>query len=471
MKCVSAKSPGSQGGQGRSSRASTLALSGLALTVVLAVLVPSSAKAAAASIQIGAVAGPAGTSVQLPATLTTDQPIAALQLDLTYDPVKVTPGLVTLGAAATDHIVDSAVVSTGRLRVVVYSPTNAALVSGGLVTIGFAIAPGAAQGVTPVDLPALLFSSAGGQQIATTGALSGSITVQPPVALPADLAITKSGSATSNGTIQFTVTASNAGPNTATGASLLDTLPPEVATASWSCVASGGASCPTGPFTGNLNVLVNLPSGSQVAFTMAGTLTQAAGSQTINTAQVVASSANNDSNPANNIAQVTVPIPEQVLFADGFESGGTSQWSSTSGGLAELRVSFSMPPEVPAGSLLEGVGAAGALFRIESSSAGKWIRIRSEVPESTGSQHVSDWIPVLSGARITVHWWSERPPGAHNGGFRLWVGDALVVDLTGMHNGGEEVLGLASPSRRAGLVSPESSDSLLVDYAVEEVEP
>ena len=61
-----------------------------------------------------------------------------------------------------------------------------------------------------------------------------------------DLAITKTDGVTSvaaGGSLTYTITASNAGPDNATGAIVTDTLPASLTGATWTCVGAGGGTC------------------------------------------------------------------------------------------------------------------------------------------------------------------------------------------------------------------------------------
>ena len=80
----------------------------------------------------------------------------------------------------------------------------------------------------------------------------------------ADLAITKTDGVTTavpGGSVTYTITASNAGPDPATGGTVADTFP-AVLTCTWTCVGAGGGTC-TASGSGNINDTVNLPVGAQ----------------------------------------------------------------------------------------------------------------------------------------------------------------------------------------------------------------
>src|SRR5581483_3061113 len=93
----------------------------------------------------------------------------------------------------------------------------------------------------------------------------------------ADLSITKTDgvtSATPGGSVTYTITASNAGPSNATGATVADIFPAAL-TCTWTCVGAGGGTC-TASGSGNLNDTVNLPNGGSVTYTASCTISAAA---------------------------------------------------------------------------------------------------------------------------------------------------------------------------------------------------
>ena len=79
----------------------------------------------------------------------------------------------------------------------------------------------------------------------------------------ADLAITKTDGVTTavpGGSVTYTITASNAGPDAEPSATVADTFP-AVLTCTWTCVGAGGGTCTAGSGAGNINDTVNLPVG------------------------------------------------------------------------------------------------------------------------------------------------------------------------------------------------------------------
>ncbi len=150
----------------------------------------------------------------------------------------------------------------------------------------------------------------------------------PPTA---DLAITKTdGSATEiPGTpVTYTIVASNAGPSAAPTVTVADTFAATLSGCATTCVATGGATCTAGPLAGNLSTNASLPVGGTATYTATCTLSLAATGTLVNTATATVGGGVTDPNSANNSATDTDTVLPLTLFIDGFDSGGTSQWSA-----------------------------------------------------------------------------------------------------------------------------------------------
>ncbi|GMV31247.1 MAG: hypothetical protein AMXMBFR59_33720 [Rhodanobacteraceae bacterium] len=135
----------------------------------------------------------------------------------------------------------------------------------------------------------------------------------------ADLSITKTDGVTSvvaGGSVTYTLVAANAGPSTATGATVTDNFPPEQ-TCSWTCAGTGGGTC-TAAGSGNLADSVNLPAGGSVTYTAVCAVSAAASGTTSNTATVAPPASVTDTNAANNSAtdvDTVTPAPGAALTA------------------------------------------------------------------------------------------------------------------------------------------------------------
>ena len=132
----------------------------------------------------------------------------------------------------------------------------------------------------------------------------------------ADLSITKTDGVTTavpGGSVTYTITASNAGPNAAVGARVADTFPATL-TATWTCVGAGGGTC-TASGSDNINDTVNLPAGASVTYTASASISASATGSLSNTATVSAPSGVTDPTPGNNSATDTDTLSPQADLA------------------------------------------------------------------------------------------------------------------------------------------------------------
>ena len=137
----------------------------------------------------------------------------------------------------------------------------------------------------------------------TTTTIAATTTTQPSADLTIAIIHTHS-----PGSVTFKVTATNAGgPSAVTSASLSDSTTGGAGTVSWSCTTSGGTSCGSGS-TASFTVLVDLPVGGSVTFTVVATASS--GTPLTNTASISTPSGVTDPGPSsNNSATDTDSVP------------------------------------------------------------------------------------------------------------------------------------------------------------------
>jgi uncharacterized repeat protein (TIGR01451 family) len=125
-----------------------------------------------------------------------------------------------------------------------------------------------------------------------------------PVGSQADLAIIKTSRPSPyvpGAPLTYTIVVSNGGPSGANGARVQDTLPAALAAFTWTCTPSGaGASCGTASGSGDIDVLVTLPVGTSVTFTVSGTVPAETTGTLVNTATVEPPVGVTDPVPGNN---------------------------------------------------------------------------------------------------------------------------------------------------------------------------
>jgi uncharacterized repeat protein (TIGR01451 family) len=120
-----------------------------------------------------------------------------------------------------------------------------------------------------------------------------------------DLSITKTDgadSATPGSELTYTIVVSNLGSVAIQGARVTDTMPKEFSDVRWTCEASPNSSCANPEGSGNLDVLVNLDSGSNITFSITGLLSSDAVGTIANTATVSAPQSVTDPDLSNNTA-------------------------------------------------------------------------------------------------------------------------------------------------------------------------
>lgn len=120
----------------------------------------------------------------------------------------------------------------------------------------------------------------------------------------ADLSITNTDGALTYkpGTdVTYTITVTNAGPDDVTGATVSDTLPAGITSASWTCAAEGGATCNSSG-SGVLNEVITLPAGGKAVYRVTVSVPDTFTGELENTATVTAPAGVVDSNLSNNTA-------------------------------------------------------------------------------------------------------------------------------------------------------------------------
>lgn len=151
----------------------------------------------------------------------------------------------------------------------------------------------------------------------------------------ADLSISKTNgvtSSTAGTTTVYTITASNAGPDGVTGATVADTFAAPLTGCSWTCIGTGGTCTAAG--SGNINDSVNLPNAASVTYTATCTIDAAATGMLSNTAAV--SSAITDAAPGNNSATDTDTLTAPTMGVLGVQSA-TLDFGAPTVGTSEQR--------------------------------------------------------------------------------------------------------------------------------------
>jgi len=118
---------------------------------------------------------------------------------------------------------------------------------------------------------------------------------------------------TSGAALTYTITVSNAGPDDAPGTTVADQFPAAYDNVAWTCTPSGSASC-AASVSGNVSDVVDLPAGTQVTYTVTGTVAAGTTGMLSNTATASVAPPVQDPNANNNSA--TVQTSQLLLQAD-----------------------------------------------------------------------------------------------------------------------------------------------------------
>ena len=129
--------------------------------------------------------------------------------------------------------------------------------------------------------------------------------------LSADLSITKTdgvATAVPGGSVNYTIIASNAGPDPVTGATVADTFP-AILTCNSTCAGANGGTC-TSPIAGDINDTVDLPVGASVTYNAVCNISPSATGSLSNTATVTSPAT--DPGPGVNSATDTDTLTPQA---------------------------------------------------------------------------------------------------------------------------------------------------------------
>lgn len=125
-----------------------------------------------------------------------------------------------------------------------------------------------------------------------------------------DLTITKTDGQTSyvpGSPVVYTIVVSNVGNGDALGATVSDTIPPQITSWTWACSGSTGGASGCDPYSGsgNFTDIVDLPAGSSITYTVTAQTDPAATTDLINTVTVAPPAGFTDPTPADNTASDT----------------------------------------------------------------------------------------------------------------------------------------------------------------------
>ena len=333
-----------------------------------------------------------------------------VQGSLTITPAAVNFGDVNVGTPSAEQTVTLANTGGASLDVTALTAATApfsrtggtcagtlpiTIAVGGSCTVGYTFAPTATGAASQV------------LTVTANAPRSGTITLTGTGTPSADLSISKTSAVNliGLGLIQYNLVIANAGPNAVTGAIVADTFPAGLTNILWSCVGvGGGAGAANG--TGNINQLVNLPSGATVVFSITANVTLPQPYAMANTATVTAPAGVTDPVLANNTSTVNDVI---LLFADGFEPTALATVTLPETGRGEVRSTVAPATAIAAAAM--GVvpadavryEVAGATIIVQARRIGESVETRLLAVDASGEWAIGAWT-VVAGAPVLIEW-------------------------------------------------------------------
>ncbi len=122
--------------------------------------------------------------------------------------------------------------------------------------------------------------------------------------------------------IQYTMVVSNAGPATATDATVVDTLPAQLTGATWTCSSASGT-CGAASGSGSINTTVTLPSGASATYVLSASIVAGSGTSRVTNVVNVATAGATDPDTTNNRAADTDDIGTVVTVTVQKDATGT----------------------------------------------------------------------------------------------------------------------------------------------------
>ncbi|PKN94770.1 MAG: hypothetical protein CVU44_02890 [Chloroflexi bacterium HGW-Chloroflexi-6] len=301
--------------------------------------------------------------------------------------------------------------------------TLSGVITGGPTSYNVAVSGMTSAGTVILDIPANAAVDGGGNPNGSATFTDHTVTYVPPT----DLSITKTDgvtNATPGGSVTYTITASNAGPNADPAATVADTFP-GILTATWTCVGAGGGTC-TAAGSGNINDTVNLPVGGSVTYTVSATISAAATGSLANTATVATSSDVADTTPANNSATDTDTLVPQADLGITKTDGVTT---ATPGGSVTYTITASNagPSNAPGSTVAD-------TFPASLTATWTCVGAGGGTCTAAGSGDINDTVNLPAGGSVTYTVSATISPSATGSLSNTAIVTASVTDPSPANN-------------------------------------
>jgi uncharacterized repeat protein (TIGR01451 family) len=245
--------------------------------------------------------------------------------------------------------------------------------------------------------------------VTDTNAANNSATDTDTLTPQADLQITNTDGQTAAvpGTaISYTIVVTNAGPNSVTGASVVDTLPATLTGATYTATQTGGATGYTASGAGSLAETVNLPLGSTITYVVQATLSASATGTLSNMAIVSDPAGVTDTNMANNSVTDSDTLAPQADLQITNSDGQTSA-APGSAITYTIVVTNTGPSRVTGATVADSLPAALTNVTYTATQTGGATGYTAN-----GSGNLADTVNLPAGSTITYQVHSTLSAGA-----------------------------------------------------------
>lgn len=145
-------------------------------------------------------------------------------------------------------------------------------------------------------------------------------------------------------------------------------------------------------------------------------------------------------------ATAVTPMSTPFVFANGFENPPASLKLTPARG--DVVVKLVIDASVGSGPLVVGIADdRRPVFRVDVRRETSELWIRGSILTDDGEQ-LSSWARVDAESPLLLNFWVEKPPGAHNGGLRIWAEGREVANVVGMGRDDALVTELQFPDQR-----------------------
>jgi uncharacterized repeat protein (TIGR01451 family) len=234
--------------------------------------------------------------------------------------------------------------------------------------------------------------------ITDTNTSNNSATDTDTIGGRADLSISVSDGATAEvpGTsVTYTITASNAGPDAVSRATVSDTFQAPLTSCHWTCAGAAGGTC-SSLGTGNINDnTVTLPVGGTATYTATCTLPTSASGTLSNTATVADPTGVTDPSPGNNSSTDSEALTPQVDLSITINDGQTSTTAGATGITYTIVAQNAGPSDAPSSKVADNFPSTLTCNWTCAGASGGTC-------PSSGSGDVSATVGLPKGARTTL---------------------------------------------------------------------